>query len=55
MKLLIGEHTEILDATVARDEARAGAAIAAHLNWLGNSVRDISGLNRDFPLGWPNQ
>ncbi len=58
MKLLIGEHTEILDAIVAHDEARAGMAIGAHLDWLSSSVRDISGLNRDFfdiPPGWPNQ
>jgi DNA-binding GntR family transcriptional regulator len=58
MRSLIGEHTEILDAIAAHDEARAGAAIAVHLDWLSNSVRDISGLNRDFfdiPPGWPNQ
>ena len=58
MKFLIDEHTEILDAIVAHDEARAGAAIAVHLDWLSNGVHDISGLNRDFfdiPPGWPNQ
>jgi DNA-binding GntR family transcriptional regulator len=58
MKFLIGEHTEILEAIAAHDEARAGAAIAVHLEWLSNSVRDISGLNADFfdiPSGWPHR
>jgi DNA-binding GntR family transcriptional regulator len=58
MKFLIGEHAEILDAIAAHDEARAAAAIAVHLEWLRNSVRDISGLNPDFfdiPSGWPHR
>ena len=58
MKFLIGEHTEILDAIVAHDEARASAAITGHLDWLSNSVRDIRGLDRtffDIPPGWPDK
>ena len=58
MKILIGEHEEILAGIATHDEARAAAAMAAHLDWLSKSIRDIRGLNREFfdiPPGWPNQ
>jgi DNA-binding GntR family transcriptional regulator len=58
MKILIAEHAAILAGIATHDEARAGVAMATHLDWMNSSIYDIRGLNRDFfdvPPEWPGQ
>jgi DNA-binding GntR family transcriptional regulator len=45
MTRVVSEHAAVVDAIAAHDPARAAAAMAAHLDGLSGSIRDVRDLN----------
>jgi DNA-binding GntR family transcriptional regulator len=48
MGRVVDEHTVVVAAIAAGDPERASAAMAAHLDGLSASIRDVSGLNPEY-------
>jgi DNA-binding GntR family transcriptional regulator len=48
MGRVVAEHAALVDAIASGDPMRAGAAMAAHLDGLSASMRDVRDLNPDY-------
>lgn len=48
MGRVVAEHTTLVEAIASGDPGRAGAAMAAHLDGLSGSIRDVRDLNPDY-------
>jgi DNA-binding GntR family transcriptional regulator len=55
LKARAGEHDEILEACVARDDERAGAALRAHLATTANNIAVRMGHQPLYEVTWRNR
>ena len=51
MRMVLDEHAAIIAAIAARDPARAGAAMTAHLDGLQASIANMRDLNPGYFVG----